>query len=134
MIVTDEPGPAASHLLAGLELVAGAEAGVTILRVTPPRRWRLHRIGPSDPISCRLDPYDDPTLLELRRVAWGRGVAVKIELRSGEGADCIVRAARADDADVIVLRRSPLGERVARLSGRPVLLVPRAPKTERLAA
>ena len=64
----------------------------------------------------------------------GRGVAYKIETRSGEAADGILRQAQETDADLIVMAThgrkgvshfliGSVAERVIRRSPRPVLVV-----------
>jgi nucleotide-binding universal stress UspA family protein len=109
---------------------------VTLLRVNVPvRPLAVEGAGPAifeDPESARIDAeeYLAPLAVDLRR----RGVRVKTEVRRGEAAEEILKAAREGKADVIAMTthgRTGLGrllfgsfaETVLRESELPVLLM-----------
>ena len=109
---------------------------VTLLRVNVPvRPVVVEGAGPAifeDPDSARIDAeeYLAPLAVDLRR----RGVRVKTEVRRGEAAEEILKAAREAKADVIAMTtrgRTGLGrllfgsvaETVLRESELPVLLM-----------
>ena len=117
------------------EIAQQSHSTLCVLHVTPlpPNAAEFSQI-PMDPYPV----WEKTAQVELEKLTVahleGRGVAYKIETRSGEAADGILRQAQETDADLIVMAThgrkgvshfliGSVAERVIRRSPRPVLVV-----------
>ena len=103
LIVVDRPVADGDE---GFALVGDEPTRVTFLRVLPPTRFRVTRLGPLVPLAEELDGYDDAELRQARRVAWRNGVGADVLLMSGDTAACVAACARRLRPDAIVLQTS----------------------------
>src|SRR3954466_11598846 len=81
LIAVDDTPAARRTLASGLADAAVHAAGVTVLHVAPPRRWRASRLGAARAVPVRLtDPLESPVLRDARRLAFDHGISPRLEL------------------------------------------------------
>jgi nucleotide-binding universal stress UspA family protein len=135
LIAVDETPAGRRTLVSGLADAAAHGADVTVLHVTPPRRWRTARFGPVRAVPMRVrDPLASPVLRDARRLAFGHGICPRLELIAADDAGrAIVDVAHRLRAGTIVVGASrpeglaaPLGvcQGVLRRAPVPVVVVP----------
>jgi nucleotide-binding universal stress UspA family protein len=135
LIAVDETAAARRTLASGLADAAVHGADVTVLHVTPARRWRTARMGPVRAVPMRLsDPLESPVLRDARRLAFEHGILPRLELiAADEPGAAIVGVAHRLHAGTIVVGATrpeglaaPLGvcQGVLRRAPVPVVVVP----------
>jgi nucleotide-binding universal stress UspA family protein len=135
LIAVDETPAARRTLASGLADAAVHGAGVTVMHVTAPRRWRTARFGPIRAVPARVrDPLESPVLRDARRLAFEHGIVPRLELIAADDAGAaILGMARRLHAGTIVVGATrpeglaaPLGvcQGVLRRAAVPVVVVP----------
>lgn len=116
IVVATDGSPAAQHaVVTAAQLPAARDAELVAVHVLPAGEYRVARLGPLLPVARRHpDSFQDPVLLDARRLAWRRGAPATLVLLSGDADRAIVDLAARRRADLLVLGH-PL--RAARMLG-----------------
>jgi nucleotide-binding universal stress UspA family protein len=107
IVVATDGSPGAHHAVAAAaERAAARDAELVAVHVLAATEYRVARFGPLLPVARRHpDPFEDPVLLDARRLAWRLGAPAILASLSGDAAEVITDLVMRRHGDVLVLGR-----------------------------